>query len=87
MENLIKGWITSVIGLAGVLITILHYFGIVKLPNPAALSNTWESVIAAILSLGFFMMPYTKIESAVESAWGSLLKLFNKKVDGDGPKY
>lgn len=86
MENIIKGWLTSLLGLAGAIITVLHYFGVVSLPNPEALSTAWETVLAAIISLGFFMIPYSKIEAFVESAWEILLKMLNKRNDSEPPK-
>lgn len=79
MENLLKGWVLSLIGLIGILAIIAHSTGYLKFPNPDALSTTTESVIGLIVSFSLMLFPKTKIEGYVESMMGVVVNIFKKK--------
>lgn len=81
MENLIKGYLTSFMGLICSIAIILHWSGLYEFPNPDFLDKPYEIVIALIVNGGLFMLPYSKIESMVESIWNILLGVFKKKVE------
>ncbi len=81
MENIIKGWLLSAIGLLGIVVTILHATGVYELPNPEILDSTWEVTIALIVCFSLFLLPKTKIEKAVESLFSTIVNLFKKKYD------
>jgi|GEM_PF-3547751 hypothetical protein len=80
-DNIIKGWITSMVGLCIWLGVIAHWTGYLKFPNPEFLSNTAENVIAIIVGIAFFRIPYSKMEYSIELLWDSIVGLFKRKAD------
>lgn len=80
MENLIKGWVFSAVGLAVFIATILHYFGFLTFPKPTALDNDYACVISLIVSAACFSFPKTKIDDAIGQAFALVWsKFFGKK--------
>lgn len=74
MENLIKGWITSIMGLAGMIATFLHGFGIYEFPTPGYIGKGYECLLAFCLSLALFILPKSRIEALID-------KVVTKKSD------
>lgn len=79
MNNLIKGWITTIGGLIGAVCISLHAVGIYEFPNPSVLDKPYEVGIGLIVCAGLFFMPYSKIEGFVEQLWSALINIFKKK--------
>lgn len=78
MQNLIKGYITSVLGLLGIVAIGLHWTGVLEFPNPEFLDKQSEIVIAFILCAGLFVLPYSKIEAVIESLFNWVIERFKK---------
>lgn len=78
MENLIKGYITSLIGLIGIVAIGLHLSGVLEFPNPDFLDKETEAGIALIGCIGLFILPYSKIEAMVESIINFIIDKFKK---------
>lgn len=86
LENTIKGWVTSLAGIIGVILITLHATGVYEFPNPAILHKSWQIGIGYLICGGLFFIPYNKIESYFERAWDLLLGLFRKKVGVEDKK-
>jgi len=81
MENILKGWVLSLIGLAGVIGTIAHYFGFYEFPRSGVMEKGYESLIALIVSGALFALPKTKIDTWIESASNKVVGSFTGKKD------
>lgn len=81
MENIVKGWALTLIGLIGVVGILLHWTGFYEMPNPDFLSKTWEIVIALIICTGLAVFPRTKIEVYLEVLFSAVIALFKKKTE------
>lgn len=79
--NIIKGYITSLLGLAGVILIGLHLSGIYEFPNPEFLSKEWEAGIGLLICFGLFILPYGKIESFIEDMVKTVIGIFKKKAE------
>lgn len=66
MSNIIKGWITTILGLIIMVCVVLHFFGIVVFPNPTGMTKNSECIIAFLVGLALFLVPATKIEEILE---------------------
>jgi hypothetical protein len=87
LENIIKGWVLSLIGLAGFILVVLHASGFYEFPNPEFLDKTYEVVIAFIVCIGFFILPKTKIDLVIEKLLNRVVDLFTgskKKESNEG---
>jgi hypothetical protein len=69
MKNLIKGWVTSLFGLAIMIADALYFFGVVNLPEPHFVPKSAELAIAFVVGLMLFMMPSTWIEGRLNDLW------------------
>jgi len=78
MQNLIKGYITSLLGLIGVIAIGLHASGYYEFPNPEFLDKDTEVCIAIAICFGLFLLPYTKIESIIENVVNFIVDKFKK---------
>lgn len=78
LENTIKGWVLSAIGLLGLVAVIAHATGFYELPNPDILSKTYECVIAGIFCFALFLLPKTKIDTAIEKLFTWAIDKFTK---------
>lgn len=78
MQNLIKGYITSILGLLGVIAIFLHGSGFFEFPNPDFLDKQSEITIALIVCAALFILPYSKIESIIESLMTWVIEKFKK---------
>lgn len=74
MENVIKGWVTSLIGLVGMIATFLHATGIYPMPSTGLISNLTECIIGFLVSLALFILPKSRIEALVD-------KVISRKSD------
>lgn len=74
MKNILKGWITSLLGLAIMIIAVLYFFGVIHLPESGFMPKAAEVGIAFLAGLILFIIPETSLE-------GYLNKLINKKID------
>lgn len=81
MENLIKGWVFSTIGLVVFIATLLHYFGYLVFPKPTALDNDYACIISLLISICCFSYPKTKIDEYLGQAIGSVWNKFFPKKD------
>lgn len=85
MENLIKGWLLSLMGLAGIIIIGVHITGVYEFPNPKFLQKEWQIYIGLIASFGLMLLPKTKLEVYIDvivAAAVDLVKsIFKKKSD------
>lgn len=79
MENLLKGWVLSLMGLVGIFVIAAHATGFFVFPNPKALSTTTESVVGLIVCFSLLLFPKTKIEGYIESMMGVVVNIFKKK--------
>jgi hypothetical protein len=66
MKNVIKGWITSLFGLAVMITDALYFFGIISLPNPSNVPQPLQIGIAFLAGLGLFLLPSTWIEEKLK---------------------
>lgn len=73
-RNIVTGWATTLIGLALMVLSILHFYGIVYLPAPAGISAEWQLSAGFIIGLILFLLPRGVIEAA-------LTKILNKKAE------
>lgn len=78
MENLLKGYLTSILGLIGILAIGAHETGFFEFPNPDFLNKEWESLIALIICFGLFRLPSSKIEAFIDSLVQSVVDRFKK---------
>jgi uncharacterized membrane protein YczE len=60
MQNISKGWFTTLLGLVIMCLDIAYVFGFIKLPS--VLTKPWEVLLAFIFGLFLFLMPPSKIE-------------------------
>jgi hypothetical protein len=74
MKNIIKGYITSLLGLAGIILTVLYFFGFLDLPT-GYVPKFVELGLALLISISLFVLP----QSAIEEKINSLLDKFVKK--------
>jgi hypothetical protein len=74
MENLVKGWLTSLIGFAGILVLGGELLGFFSLPNPLGLSVYLKYGIGVPVCFGLFLMPKDKITEMVETIVSSIFK-------------
>jgi O-antigen/teichoic acid export membrane protein len=74
MKNVIKGWVTSLIGLAIMVCAGLYFFGILIFPNPESLHKNTEIAIAFGVGLFLFLVPPSWIEEKLKG-------FVNKKAD------
>lgn len=81
LENAIKGYMLSLIGLVVFFAILAHGTGFYEFPNPTILHKGWEIGLGLLLSFGLIVFPKSKIESFVEQGWAILLGLFKNKVD------
>lgn len=66
MKNIIKGWVTSLLGLAIIVIDVLYFFGIIRLTEGAYVPKSIEIGVALLIGILLFLMPYSKIEAKAE---------------------
>lgn len=66
MKNVIKGWITSILGLAIMIADGLYFFGVIHLPEPHFVPKPLEIGIAFLAGLTLFMLPSTWIEEKLK---------------------
>lgn len=83
LENTIKGYVLSLLGLTGLVAIGLHALGLYEFPNPDFMNKGWEVATGILLCFGLFLMPKSKIEAFVESGWNLLIGMFKKKVLGE----
>ena len=57
MKNIIKGWITSIIGLVIIGLDIVYFFGIYDFPSPDFTPKPVELGIAFVIGLLLLMAP------------------------------
>ncbi len=81
MENLLKGWVLSLMGFIGIVAIAAHSTGFFVFPNPDILDNTYEAVIGLIVCFSLLLFPKTKIEALIESMMGVVVNIFTKKKD------
>lgn len=85
MENLVKGYVTSLIALIGLILIALHVMGFYEFPNPQFLDKGYEAGIGALLCFGLFFIKRSLLESWIEEIYGALknivIKIFNRKSD------
>jgi hypothetical protein len=74
MNNIIKGWITTILGLAIMVVDVLFYFGVIELPEAEAVGKPMEILIAFGIGLSLFLIPATKLEE-------KLNKYIDKKAE------
>lgn len=74
MKNIIKGYITSIIGLIIMVADALYFFGAVDFPSPDYTPKALEVGIAFLVGLTLFLLPSTLLEEF-------LSRLINKKID------
>lgn len=74
MENLVKGWVTSTIGLLIMLATAAHFFGIYDFPSTGQLSKPVESAISFCVGLALFIVKKSVLEEQAE-------KIIKRKSD------
>lgn len=79
IENAIKGWVLSTIGLIGIVVTCLHWSGVWRLPNPEALSTSTECAISLITSFALFGLKKTKIDVLVEDFLQAVIDRFKSE--------
>lgn len=72
--NLIKGWVTSIIGFIIMVADVLFFFGVINLPEPNFIPKPIEVGVAFLVGLALFVMPKTKIEEF-------LSRFINKIID------
>ena len=66
MNNLLKGWITSLLGLAVMVIDALYYFGVISLPSHSAVPTDIQVGIAFLFGVVLFWTKPTWIEAKIE---------------------
>lgn len=66
MNNILKGWITSIIGLSLMVGTGLHFFGVYKFDHPDKISEPVALCISFVVGMAMFFIPSTKLEEIVE---------------------
>lgn len=85
LESIIKGWVTTIIALLGLIAIIAHATGYVEFPNPEFMSKKYESIIGALICLVFLRLPRTLIDGWIESIAStgvdSVKSLIKKKGD------
>lgn len=79
MENIIKGWVLSLIGLIGAIGILLHWTGYLALPNPKALDTNTECIIGLLVSGAFFALPKTKLDQWITDGVQSIFDKFTGK--------
>lgn len=81
MENLVKGWFTSGLGIVLIILGIVHVFGFYEMPNPEIMDTYWKKGLYFLISFSLFLFSKTKIETVLESLVSSVVSLFKKKVE------
>lgn len=76
MKNIIKGWATTIIGLAIIVIDILYFFGLIKLPASGLIDKPYEAAFALIVGLILLLVDETWIEEQLKD-------YIKKKKDAD----
>lgn len=71
---MIKGYITSIIGLIIIVCDILYFFGIYTFPNPAFTPKAFELGFAFLVGLALLLMPRTFLEKKVEDTINKVIK-------------
>lgn len=66
MNNLVKGWVTSVFGLLVMIIDVLYFFGIIQLPSPENKMEPYHVFVAFVIGLALFSLPSTWIEDTLK---------------------
>lgn len=74
MKNILTGWVTTLIGLALMVLSILHFYGFVYLPAPVGISAEWQLTVGFVVGLVLFLLPRGKIEE-------TLIKLISDKTE------
>jgi len=66
MQNIIKGWITSLLGLCIMIATCVYFFGLVDFPHPDNVPKDTQIAIAFAVGLALFLVPSTFIEERLK---------------------
>lgn len=74
MKNIIEGFATTAIGFAGMVITVLYFYGLIPLPS-GFVPKAAEIGVAFGVSLILFLVPRGKLEEMVLQLWN---KFFGK---------
>jgi len=64
--NVIKGYISSLLGLGIMIGTFLYFFGFVQLPHPDAMPKDIQIGVSFGIGLALFLVPSTYIEKKIE---------------------
>jgi membrane protein CcdC involved in cytochrome C biogenesis len=74
MNNVIKGWITTIVGLGIMVVDVLYFFGFIQLPKPSFVPTPVAVLIAFIVGIVLFLVPHSRIEKALEEIYITYLK-------------
>ena len=72
--NIIKGWVTTIIGIIIIGLDTAYFFNFIKLHEIGNVSFAWRVSIAFVVGLVLLVFPITKIEAILE-------KIITKKTD------
>jgi hypothetical protein len=81
MENVIKGWFTTSLGIILVIAGLLHVFGIYRMPNPELMDNYWKIGLYFLISFSLALFSKSKIEIWLEDIAKAVFGIFKKKAE------
>jgi len=81
MQNIVKGWATTIIGLAMIALSLLHFYGIVHLPAPEGISAETQLAVGFTVGLILFLLPGGVIEGGLTKILQGFVNLFTKKTE------
>lgn len=74
MKNFKKGWLTTLLGVAIMILCTLDFFGFVEMPHPDGITQTTRIMIGFAVGFVLFFSPQTKLEDAAN-------KILTKKTE------
>lgn len=81
MENVVKGWFLTGLGVILTTLGLVHLSGFYVMPNPELLDAPWKVGIYFLVALCLVVFPKTKIESWLEAIAQSAFSIFKKKSE------
>lgn len=81
MNNIVKGWATTIIGLAMIAVSLLHFYGFLPLPEIEGISAETQLAVGFTVGLILFLLPGGIIEASLTKILQGLVNLFNKKTE------
>ena len=83
IKNIITGWITTLLGLALIAITVADFYGWVTLPDPGFITKATQLKVAFIVGLYLFIVAPGTIEKTLT---GFINNWKNGKAETPGKK-